>query len=267
MRKAPLPHLSIAIAFLTPVFAVAQTTDPVTQPPEQTSGPQTAGRPITEWRITEKEVKAVQAELTLRGYYKSKITGVLDRDTRAAVRAYQINSGLKDSGRIDVETYRKLDLPYPATGKEADRLRSDALSSKIGYEVKDTTTGAGAAANGGAKKVGSGVRGGLEKTWDAGAGAVSKSKDAARDAGGALVRGVKNAGRAGAGIFGRGDSDLQEQVRRMLEENPETMSWQFQVKKGMVTIKTPPNHNADVGVVVSNIRKITGVESIFVIAL
>jgi hypothetical protein len=82
-----------------------------------------------------------------------------------------------------------------------------------------------------------------------------------------MVRGVKNAGRAGAGILGRSDSDLQEQVRRLIEENPETRSWQFQVKKGTVTIKTPPNHNADVGVVVSNIRKIAGVESVFVIAL
>jgi hypothetical protein len=39
------------------------------------------------------------------------------------------------------------------------------------------------------------------------------------------------------------------------------------VKKGTVTIKTPPNHYADVGSVVSNIRQIAGVESIFVIAL
>jgi peptidoglycan hydrolase-like protein with peptidoglycan-binding domain len=267
MTKAPLPHLSIAIALLIPIFAIAQTPDSTTRPPEQTSASQTAGPPITDWRITEKEVKAVQAELTLRGYYKSKITGVLDRDTRAAVRAYQINSGLKDSGRIDVDTYRKLDLPYPATGKEVDRLRSDALSSKIGYEVKDATAGAGDAANGGAKKAGSGVRGSLEKTWDTGAGAVSKSKDAARDAGGAVIKGVKNAGRAGAGIFGRGESDLEAQVRRLLEANPETRSWQFHVKKGMVTIKTPPNHNADVGAVVSNIRQIPGVESVFVIAL
>src|SRR5262245_61110003 len=244
MRKAPLPYLSIAIALLIPVFAVAQTPDAVTQPPEQTSGSQATGSPIADWRITEKEVKAVQAELTLRGYYKSKITGVLDRDTRAAVRAYQINNGLKDSGRIDVETYRKLDLPYPATGKEVDRLRNDALSSKIGYEVKDATAGAGDAANSGAKKVGSGVRGSLEKTWDAGVGAVSKTKEAARGAGGAVVKGVKNAGRGGSGVIGRGDTDLQEQVRRLLEANPETSSWQFQVKKGMVTLKTPPNHNA-----------------------
>jgi peptidoglycan hydrolase-like protein with peptidoglycan-binding domain len=267
MRKVLLPHLSIAIALLTPIFAVSQTPDSVTQSPEQTSGSQTADRPITDWRITEKEVKAVQAELTLRGYYKSKVTGVLDRDTRAAVRAYQASNGLKDSGRIDVETYRKLDLPYPATGKEADRLRSDALSSKVGYEVKDATTDAGDAASGGAKKAESGIRGGLGKTWDAGAGAVSKSKEVARGAGDATVKGVKGVGRAVARPFGHGDSDLQEQVRRLLEGNPETRSWRFEVKKGTVTIKTPPNHNADIGAVVSNIRHIPGVESIFVIAL
>jgi peptidoglycan hydrolase-like protein with peptidoglycan-binding domain len=267
MKKTPLRHLPIAFTLLIPVFGVAQTPDPATQTPEQTSGAQKADRPITDWRITEKEVKAVQAELTLRGYYKSKITGVLDQDTRAAVRAYQADNGLKDSGRIDIETYRKLDLTYPATGKEVERLRSDELSSKIGYEVKDATTGAGDAASGGAKKVGSGVRAGLEKTWDTGAGAVSKSKEVAQGAGGATVRGLKSAGRAGARIFKRGDSDLEEQIRRLLEDNPETKSWSFEVKKGKVTVKTPPNHNADVGEVISNIRKIPGVESVFVVAL
>src|SRR5215813_2211557 len=112
MRKAPLLRLPIAVVFLFPIFAIAQLPDPVNQSsgraPEQTSGqapsPQTANRQTTEWRITEKEVKAVQAELTRRGYYKSKVTGVLDRDTREAVRAYQSDNGLKDSGRIDMET-------------------------------------------------------------------------------------------------------------------------------------------------------------------
>src|SRR5262245_33332007 len=151
-----------------------------------------------EWRITENEVYAVQAELSIRGYYKSKPTGVLDRDTREAVRAYQTDKGLKDSGRIDMETYRSLELPYPATGKEADRLRSDGLAPKIGYEVKDTTVKSGNAVTNGVKKIGSGVRTGLEKTWDTGAATVSKSKEAMRGAGGASARGVKGAGRAGA---------------------------------------------------------------------
>jgi peptidoglycan hydrolase-like protein with peptidoglycan-binding domain len=248
MKKDYLP---IAIALLIPILAIAQTPN----------------RQITDWRITEKEVKAVQAELTLLGYYKSKVTGVLDRDTRVAVLAYQSDNGLAVTGRIDQETYRKLNLSYPATGKESDRLRSDAPASKVGYEVKDATVGAGDAASGGAKKVGTGVRGGLEKTWDTGVGAVSKSKDVARDAGDATIKGVKSAGRAGARIFKRGDSDLEEQVRRLLEDNPETSSWRFEVKKGTVTIKTPPNHKADVGEVISNIRQIPGVESIFVVAL
>src|SRR5215468_1761358 len=161
MRKDFLAPLPIAIALLIPIFAAAQTPEP-----------QAADSPISDWRITEKEVKAVQAELTLRGYYKSKITGVLDRDTRAAVQAYQADNGLNGAGRIDPETYHKLNLNYPATGKETDRLRSDAPAPKVGYEMKDATVGATDAASGGAKKVGTGVRGGLEKTWDAGAGAA-----------------------------------------------------------------------------------------------
>jgi Putative peptidoglycan binding domain len=243
MKKAYLA--SIAITLLIPILAVAQ----------------------ADWRITEKEVKAVQAELTIRGYYKSKVTGVLDRDTRVAVLAYQSDNGLATTGRIDPETYRKLELRYPATGKESDRLRSDDPASKIGYEVKDATVAVGDTASGGAKKVESGVRGGLEKTWDTGVGAVSKSKDIARGAGDATVKGVKSVGRAGARIFKRGDSDLQAQVRQLLEDDPETSSWRFEVKKGRVTIKTPPDHKADVGAVISNIRQIPGVESVFVVAL
>ena len=267
MRKAPLPYLSIAIALLIPVFAVAQTPESVTQPPEQTPSSQTKGYPTTDWRITEKEVKAVQAELTLRGYYKSKITGVLDRDTRAAVRAYQINNGLKDSGRIDMETYRKLELPYPATGKEADRLRGDGLAPKIGYGVKDTTVNSGNAVTGGVKKVGSSVRAGFEKTWDAGVATVSRSKEIMRGAGGASSKGAKSAGRASSRFTGRSDAEVQEGVRRSLENNPETKGWYSEVKNGTVTIKTPQNHNADIGAVVSNIRKVPGVKSVFVIVL
>src|SRR5215475_11640512 len=172
MRKDFLAPLPIAIALLIPIFAVAQTPEP-----------QAADSSISDWRITEKEVRAVQAELTLRGYYKSKITGVLDRDTRAAVQAYQADNGLNGGGRIDPETYHKLNLAYPATGKETDRLRIDTPVSKIGYEVKDTAVGATDAASDGAKKVETGVHDVLEKSWDAGAGVVSKSKDAARGAG------------------------------------------------------------------------------------
>ncbi len=224
-----------------------------------------------EWRITEKEVKAVQVELVHRGYYKSKLTGTLDRDTREAVRAFQSENGLKVTGRIDRETYEKLELRYPATGKEADSLRRTGLLPKIGYGVKDAATGARDATTGAAKKVGSGARAGLEKTWDAGGATVSKSKEVLQGAGDATVRGAKGAGRAagraGNIITGRGDAQIHQDVRQALEENPETQAWHSEVKNGMVTIKTPPQHKADIGAVVSNIRQIVGVRSVFVVAL
>jgi len=275
MRKVSFLRLPIALAFLLPIIAIAQTPGAANQTPGPPPSPQKtdhqSNQQVTDWRITEKEVKAVQAELTHRGYYKSKITGVLDRDTRDAVRAYQADNGLKDSGRIDLETYRKLDLTYPATGKEADSLRPDGLAPKIGYGVKDKTVNTGNAVTGGMKKVESGVRTGLEKTWDAGAGTVSKSKEVVHGAGDASVKGAKGAGRsasrAGNRLIGRNDAEVQAEVRRTLEDNPETKLWYSSVKNGMVTIKTPRNHNADVGAVVSNIRKVPGVKSVFVIVL
>ncbi|MGE0130822.1 MAG: peptidoglycan-binding domain-containing protein [Blastocatellales bacterium] len=263
MSKAILSRLPIAVAFLLPVFAIAQTPTGNRTPELQTTDGQ-----ITDWRITEKEVKAVQAELTRHGYYKSKITGVLDRDTREAVRAYQADNGLKDTGRIDLPTYGKLGLTYPATGKEADSLRRNGLLPKIGYEVKDTAASAGSAVTGGARKVGSGVRTGLEKTWDAGAATISKSKEVVQDS---TVNGAKSAGRsavrAGDRLIGRSDAEVHAEVRRALEEDPETQLWYTEVKNGTVTIKTPRQHNADIGAVISNIRKVPGVKSVFVIAL
>jgi peptidoglycan hydrolase-like protein with peptidoglycan-binding domain len=262
MRKTVLACLSIIFALLLTAAAIAQT--PSTD--DQATNDQAA-----EWRITEKEVKAVQAELTHRGYYKSKITGVLDRETREAVRTYQSENGLKVTGRIDRPTYEKLELRYPATGKEAESLRRGGLLPKIGYGVKDTATGARDATKGAVKKVGSGARTGLEKTWDAGSATLSKSKEVVQGAGNATVRGAKGAGRAteraGNRLIGRSDAEIVEEVGRVLEESPETQTWQFEVKDGMVTIKTPPQHNADIGKLISNIRKIAGVKSVFVVAL
>jgi hypothetical protein len=173
MRKDSLTHLPIAIAFLIPILAIAQTASPVTQSPGQTSKSQT----------------------------------------------------------------------------KEDEVSADDESA------------------GGVKKTGSDLGDGNEKNHNASDGVVSKSKDVARGAGDATIKGVKSLGRAGGRIFSHGESDLQAQVRRLLEENSETRYWRFEVKKRRVTIKTPPNHKADIGAVVSNIRQIPGVESVFVIAL
>jgi hypothetical protein len=226
------------------------------------------------WRITENEVYAVQAELSRRGYYKSKPTGVLDSDTRTAVRNYQSKNGLKVTGRIDRETYETFELPYPATGKERDNARRRGVLPTIGYGVKDATVATGKAIGGAAVYVKRKTVGGAEKTKDVTTGALSQSKDTAQDVGNATANGARSVGRgasrgasrAGDVLVGRSDADIHLDIREILEANEETANWYSEVKDGRVTVKTPPQHNEDTGELISAIRKVSGVKSVFVIA-
>ncbi|MBK9314306.1 MAG: peptidoglycan-binding protein [Acidobacteria bacterium] len=234
-------------------------------------GMQTLAQDSSKWRITEKEVTAVQVELFRRGFYKEKLTGVLDRQTRDAVLAYQEKNGLQVTGRIDRLTYESLDLTYPATGKEAENLRRAGLLPKIGYSVKDAGVATGQAIGGAAGKVREGAQTGLEKTWDLGATTVDKSKEAASGLGNASVRGAKNLGRGtqrvSTSLIGRSDAEVVSEVRELLGRNKETERWVATVKDGMVTIKVQPGHKVDLGQVISDIRKIAGVKSVFVVNL
>src|SRR5207249_476375 len=102
----------IAVIFLLiPIGGLAQTaTRERTVEQDRTS----------ELRITSKEVSAVQTELREQGYYKAKPNGILNQETRAALRRYQTEHELTASGRIDRATLEKLGIEYPVTGKEKD---------------------------------------------------------------------------------------------------------------------------------------------------
>ncbi len=265
MRKAIKILPIITILLLLPVYTAAQTE--TSETPEASATP--AEAPY-QWKITEKEVAAVQTELRRRGFYASKPTGVLDRSTREAIRAYQSENGMTVTGRIDQVTYQKLGLTYPATGKERDNERRSGVIPSIGYGIKDTVVATGQSIGGGASKVKSTTVSGYEKTKDAGTGAVSKTKEAAQDAGDSTKKGVDSVGRqtqrATDTIVGRSDDSIQLDVRELLDNDPKTKKWYSEVKEGLVTIKTPAQHEADIGALVSSIRKIPGVKSVFVIA-
>jgi peptidoglycan hydrolase-like protein with peptidoglycan-binding domain len=223
-----------------------------------------------EWRITEKEVVAVQTELKRRGYYNTNPSGILDRTTRESVRAYQADSGLKVTGRIDRTTYERLELPYPATGDERDSERRSGLLPSIGYGIKDKTIATGRTLDGAATKVKVKTEAGYDKVKGTGGGAVSKTKEVAQAVGSTTAKGVTAIGRGvervGDMIVGRSDADIQTDVRELLKGDPETAKWYSAVKSGMVTIKTPQQNDANVGNVISNIRQIAGVKSVFVVA-
>lgn len=238
--------------------------------------------PHFEERITEKEIAAVKAELIRRGYLRTKSGGGLDLPARNAIRAYQADNELDETGRVDRRTYdhlRTISPKMPAASRptvrqagnvgtqERTQVQQQGTMSKIGDGVKETTAGVGRLAGDAAKVAGSGARAGLERTWEAGGVAASKSKDAAEETGKATARGVKGAGRATQNAFRRRDDEVHAEVFEMLNAKPATRGWQFDVKEGMVTIKVPRRHNADVGAVVSELRKIVGVRSVFVVAL
>jgi peptidoglycan hydrolase-like protein with peptidoglycan-binding domain len=223
-----------------------------------------------EWRITGKEVVAVQTELKRRGYYNANPSGILDRTTRESVRSYQADNGLKVTGRIDRTTYERLELPYPATGDERDSERRSGLLPSIGYGIKDKVVATGRTLDGAATKVKGKTEVGYDKVKGTGGGAVSKTKEVALAVVSTTAKGVRAIGRGvertGDMFMGPSDADIQTDVRELLKGDAETEKWYSEVKSGMVTIKTPNQHNANVGNIISNIRKIAGVKSVFVVA-
>lgn len=159
--------LIAAIFLLIPASSLAQTaTRERTVEPDRTA----------ELKITSKEVSAVQAALSEQGYYKAKTNGILDRETRTALRRYQTEHGLTANGRIDRATLEKLEIEYPVTGKEKDRTRPQGVVPKVGSAVKDTATATGKAVGGTTKSVVDHGKAGVEKTKDTASSAVDKIK-------------------------------------------------------------------------------------------
>ena len=201
-------------------------------------------------RITKNEVIAVQVELRRLGYLKTRLSAELDTETRMAVREYQFKSGLPATGKIDPVTYRSLGLVYPAP--------------KPGEQIVVRLAGGVAKEASSSVSVKEGTRVGLEKTWDAGSYAASKSKDA-------TVKGAKIAGsavkRKADSMIRRNDEDTQPEVAEVFDSKPEWSGLVYIVKDGMVTIKLPPKSKVDIGTLVSEVRKIAGVRYVFVVVL
>jgi len=199
-------------------------------------------------RITKNEVIAVQVELRRLGYLKTRLSAQLDPETREAVKAYQAQNSLTVNGKIDSATYGKLGLPYPAP-KPGDA----SVVQQVGSGVKQAGNG-----------VKEGSRIGLEKTWDAGSFAAAKSKEG-------TVKGAKAAGgaakRKADSMIRRNDEDTTPEVAEVFASKPEWSGLDFSVKDGMVTIKLPPKSKVDIGALVSEVRKVAGVRSVFVITL
>jgi Putative peptidoglycan binding domain len=59
--------------------------------------------------------RELQKELRKRGFYYGPIDGVFGRDSRMAVKKFQVESQLNVSGIVDLETYHKLIYRSPTS--------------------------------------------------------------------------------------------------------------------------------------------------------
>jgi len=90
-----LMALVLALALMVPAMAVAETTN------LSSNGSMVVGS-------TGDEVKAAQQLLKDYGYYEGAVNGVFDKDTEAAVKAFQKRNNLAVDGKIGKLTYAKL---------------------------------------------------------------------------------------------------------------------------------------------------------------
>ena len=107
-RSRPAPSVQPSPPWPAPTPAPS----PAQPVPRQTPG---TGQPLP--KPTPQELSTmvvrVQAALMRLGYYRGDIDGLLGPATRAGLKKFQESQGLKQTGRIDVETLTRLGIPIP----------------------------------------------------------------------------------------------------------------------------------------------------------
>jgi peptidoglycan hydrolase-like protein with peptidoglycan-binding domain len=232
--------------------------------------------------VNAKMVKAVQSALIGTGHYRSRPNGVLDGETRESLLAFQAAHNLDATGRIDGDTLDALgvDPKNPIAVSE----RRNGFIPKVGYTVKDGAVKSKDTVAGGVKYVGRktrqgydtvvrGTKTGLNKTKDVATGGFRKSKDVTISAGQSTkekmgVAGNRASGtmtRASTAVVGRSDTDINLDIRDVLDDDAETNMFSSNVKRGAVTLKLPPDFQGDASPVVSRVRKVPGVKTVMVV--
>ena len=105
------------VAFLTALCALAglaQAPAAVSGPTSETSAAPKRG-PI--FRATKAQIKDVQTMLKDKKLYTGESTGKLDPDTRASIKSYQKDHGLKETGTLNRATLEKMGIELTDTQK------------------------------------------------------------------------------------------------------------------------------------------------------
>jgi peptidoglycan hydrolase-like protein with peptidoglycan-binding domain len=78
--------------------------------------------------LSKNDMKAVEEALQAKGYKVGKVDGIADNDTRAAIRAFQKDSGTSMTGMVDQKTADQLGVKI--SSKSGGRSSSGASRSE-----------------------------------------------------------------------------------------------------------------------------------------
>ena len=272
MSKRSLKYILAAVLCFAASPAMAQ----------ETTADTDAGLEPVSIVVNAKLVKAVQSALIGTGHFRSRPNGVLDGETRQSLLDFQTANNLDANGRIDADTLDALgvDPKNPIAASE----RRGGFIPKVGYTVKDGAVKSKDTVVGGVKYVGrktrqgydtvvSGTKTGLTKTKDVATGGFRKSKDVTISAGNTTkgklgVAGNKANGtmtRATTAVVGRSDTDINLDIRDILDDDTETNMFSTTVTRGAVRLKLPQGFQGDASPIISRVRKVPGVKTVMVV--
>jgi peptidoglycan hydrolase-like protein with peptidoglycan-binding domain len=99
---------SAALIAVTMGPAMAQNTKPAAATPAKTEMKKATMKPAKHAAWSKDQIKSAQVALAKGGYYKGEPTGIMNKPTQAALRAWQKANKLPATGRLSDETLAKL---------------------------------------------------------------------------------------------------------------------------------------------------------------
>jgi peptidoglycan hydrolase-like protein with peptidoglycan-binding domain len=83
--------------------------------------------------LSKDQIRNVEQALKSKGHNPGRVDGVMDNDTRAAIRAFQKENNLSQTGTVDRETAAKLGVSFGQPSRERSGTSSDKSRSGSGY--------------------------------------------------------------------------------------------------------------------------------------
>lgn len=189
------------------------------------------------WQLTPEVIRQAQKELRRLGYLSVEPSGNLNRPTRTALRRYQADRGLPLTARIDRPTFDSLGLLDQGVRRAGEQQPAIPLSAGANQGEAPGLPARLSSAT--VATVGKGLR-----------------------ESGKTLRVVDRE------VLGREDQSVLREVREILDRqlDPDVARWSIKVRKGLVTIIMPVSNRHDPGSIVSEVRRVAGVEAVLVVA-